>query len=521
MLQANGQVSVFFDNCVVPNLPPIETLAQSFDTFLRGLRYADGQPVTEADVVAHSMGSLIVRAYLAGKQPNGVYLPPVQHRIRKAVFLGAPNFGSFIARLSERNAQVDQLQVGAEFTFDLATWNQGLDDLRGVDALAIVGDAGTEINLVARAAARFHDSTVTLSSASLDFAIPGRTRIVNYCHTSGIADLVCGNREYLARFTNDQHLAARATISFLNGTDEWRSIGEAPEANAFLSRGAGLFIQWRDANDRPIPIRTAVIAGRGEIDVRGERIAYTEYVPNSPLQLTLTSTTGATTTLNLPAAAGATRALTVKAGPFIGAAIPVFALIQPRVLAPGMLVSIYGSELAPRTEQAASVPFPTTLAGIEVRLGEAAIPLQYASPTQITAVIPDNASGGMKLTVKSPVGEHSVNVVVEPAAPALYAGPLIPAESPLRPGDFVTLYGTGIGAVERGADGLERARVQPQVMLGDRPCEVQYAGRAPNFAGLDQINCRLAVDLPTNASTPVVVRSGNRASNVITVPVRQ
>jgi triacylglycerol esterase/lipase EstA (alpha/beta hydrolase family) len=59
--------------------------------------YESGEPVREVDVVAHSMGGLIVRAYLAGKQPNGTFATPAAPLVRKVVFIGTPHFGTPVA----------------------------------------------------------------------------------------------------------------------------------------------------------------------------------------------------------------------------------------------------------------------------------------------------------------------------------------------------------------------------------------------------------------------------------------
>src|SRR6476620_12456234 len=98
VLQANGEVSLFFDNCSVPGKPTIEELGTAFGNYLSGLKYDDGQPVTTVDAVAHSMGGLILRSYLSGKRPgSAIFQPPSAIAIRKAVFLATPHFGSPVA----------------------------------------------------------------------------------------------------------------------------------------------------------------------------------------------------------------------------------------------------------------------------------------------------------------------------------------------------------------------------------------------------------------------------------------
>ena len=134
-------------------------------TFLNTL----GAP--QVDVVAHSMGGLIVRAYLAGQQAStGVFNPPATPIIRKAVFLATPHFGSFLldSALAEAlfgtGTQATEMKPASQFLWDLATWNQFGDDLRGVDAVAVIGNAGPS---------QQSDGVVGLTSGSLDFAGPG------------------------------------------------------------------------------------------------------------------------------------------------------------------------------------------------------------------------------------------------------------------------------------------------------------------------------------------------------------
>src|SRR5947208_1883407 len=99
LLQANNLVSLFFDNCSVPGRPTLEALGAAFGQYLASLKYTDGSPVTQVDVVVHSMGGLILRCYLSGKQDTATasFQPPATVPIRRAVFLGTPHFGTPIA----------------------------------------------------------------------------------------------------------------------------------------------------------------------------------------------------------------------------------------------------------------------------------------------------------------------------------------------------------------------------------------------------------------------------------------
>ena len=172
-----------------------------------------------------------------------------------------PFFGAVLADrtdlFTQTGAQATELQPGSSFVFDLNTWNQYMDDLRGLDAVAVVGTGGTGIVSGTR---NFDDSTVSVTSASLDFARPGRTRVIPYCHTSltGILSIACaGTAPAIARMTNDQHDAAKIMLSFLAGTNDWQSVGQSPAENEFLKQRAGLQLKFRNAQDAIVPVTAA------------------------------------------------------------------------------------------------------------------------------------------------------------------------------------------------------------------------------------------------------------------------
>src|SRR5438132_14075160 len=86
------------------------------------------------------------------------------------------------------DAQARELAPGNQCQFDLNTWNQSHDDLRGVDMVALVGNAGGIGPLQGTS-----DGTVSVTSASASFAEPDeRTRVLPYCHGAGELSLILG-----------------------------------------------------------------------------------------------------------------------------------------------------------------------------------------------------------------------------------------------------------------------------------------------------------------------------------------
>lgn len=534
VLQSNGEVTLFFDNCSVKASPSIEDLGVAFGKFLTQLKYENGHPVTTVDVVAHSLGGLILRSYLSGKQPgSATFLPPAATQIRKVVFLATPHFGTQIASLFGTDLQTRELSSGSTFLFDLGTWNQGTDDLRGVDALAVIGNGGRQGS---------DDGVVPLTSASLAFVLPGRTRVVPFCHVPvvGIVAVVCDpSVPGIANIKSATDAPVRIMVSFLNGTNDWQSIGTAAETDPFLSRNGGIEVETRTAADAPLLMDSAsatpASGSAKALTLNGKESAFIDLLPAGPLTLkTVSGTIETAGTLTL--SAGEYKALVLKPGPIIGRVYPAPSATFPLSVAPGQFVAIYGDALASLTTSATSTNYPTQLADTQVLVNGTAAQLYFVSARQIDAIIPDNAIGLVKLTVQNSAGSNTVNVYVEPAVPSLFTQngtgggavsalnassnySLVTGSSPLRAGDIVALFLTGLGTTtSRG--GLDVANQQPAVTIGGRPCAILYAGRAPGFKGLDQINCQVPGGLATDAAAQVVVFSGQRGSNVGTAAIQ-
>ncbi len=533
VLQADGEVSLFFDNCSVSGKPSIEKLGTSFGAFIAALKFEDGSSVDMVDVVAHSMGGLIVRSYLAGKQEQeGAFSPPATTHIRKAVFIATPHFGTGVAAFGiGLNSQLDEMSSGSHFIFDLATWNTGTDDLRGIDAAAVIGNGGTGRATMPG----FDDGVVALTSASLGFYQSGRTRVVPFCHVDGgglvsIAGLCDANAKGIAKIRSAGDDTARIMVSFLGGTVDWQTVGQAAEQNSLLSTLGGLYVRTFTASDMPQQLNSATVAGANgankTLNMSNNEIGYTDSFPAG--QVTVDAVTPAgqlASKVTLPP--GTDLAVTLKPGPNIVRVQSAAAAVFPLSVAPRMIVSIYGSALAKTVAQAGSIPLPAILSDAQVMLNGAALGLLYVSSSQINAVLPDSATGLMKLTVQNSSGTSTVNVVVEAAHPAIFtqdstgtgaaaainARNALPVSSdnPLRAGDYMELFLTGLGVSPTIQNTL--------VKMGGSSCPVTYAGPAPGFVGLDQINCQVPAGLSANSAATLTVTSGARTSNVATIAV--
>jgi len=137
--------------------------------------------------------------------------------------------------------------------------------------------------------------------------------------------------------------------------------------------------------------------------------------------------------------------------------------------------------------------------------------------------------------VQNASGSQTVNVLVEAAFPTVFAldpsgkgaaaavnarnGMVVSPSNPVPAGEYVELFLTGLGATEKHGQ-LDYAKAQPTVTIGGLDCPLTYAGAAPGFLGLDQINCRLPAGLGPQSAAQVVVRSGARSTSATTLAIQ-
>jgi uncharacterized protein (TIGR03437 family) len=209
-------------------------------------------------------------------------------------------------------------------------------------------------------------------------------------------------------------------------------------------------------------------------------------------------------------------------------------------VAPGSLASIFGTNLASATVSAADFPLPTGLGGASVSIGSVSAPLLYASPDQINFQVPSSLkSGTASLVVNGPGGTSaSFSVTVTSAAPALFqygtnhavaqnatTAALNSKSAPAAAGSVVTVYLTGIGAVDNAVDDGSPTPVSPlasatasyTATIGPASATVQFLGLTADFAGLAQANIQVP-SLPSG-DYPLVLTVGGyvSASAVISV----
>lgn len=217
-------------------------------------------------------------------------------------------------------------------------------------------------------------------------------------------------------------------------------------------------------------------------------------------------------------------------------------------IAQGSIFSLFGAHLGPtKAVQVSTFPLGTNLANVSIAVTQgsittSAIPL-YVSDTQINAIMPSGAPTGAVSLRVTYNGQKSnpMTVVVAQSAPAVFSargtgfGPGIffnfvsqsnqPINSPTvaaRPGQAITLYGTGLGPVpsDTVAPTAGNLPTKIEVFVGGLSAGVQYSGRTPCCSGLDQIVFNVPSNAPLGCWVPVAVRAaGTTVGNVTTMAI--
>ncbi|MBI2686161.1 MAG: hypothetical protein HYX27_07585 [Acidobacteria bacterium] len=242
-------------------------------------------------------------------------------------------------------------------------------------------------------------------------------------------------------------------------------------------------------------------------------------------------------------AQGASGAPLLTAGGVVHAAS--FASQVP--IAPGSLITLYGTRLADATGQAPRVPLPTSLNGTEVRLGDRPLPLLYTSDGQLNAQVPYDVPVDTQHQISVKRGDTIAvpeTLTVATAQPGIFTqsqtgsgqGAIVKQDgvTPAEPGkavargEAVVIYCSGLGpvnpAVEAGraapSSPLSRVVNPVTVVIGGREAQVLFAGLAPGFSGLYQVNAIVPANAATGDAVEVTVETAGQRSRPVTISVR-
>ncbi|MBL8205401.1 MAG: M36 family metallopeptidase [Blastocatellia bacterium] len=187
------------------------------------------------------------------------------------------------------------------------------------------------------------------------------------------------------------------------------------------------------------------------------------------------------------------------------------------------IATVFGANLALRSESAQAIPLPLTMAGASVTVNGLPAQLLYVSDHQINFVIPPEVEPGIaSVVVRNSFGGFALgHITIADAAPAIFtadasgrgdaaavatADGFTYQQSPFavtvngQP-NYLLLFGTGLrrasNANNEDANGIAE---RVAVTIGGIAAKVLYAGAQGQYVGLDQLNIELPASLAERLS---------------------
>jgi uncharacterized protein (TIGR03437 family) len=243
-------------------------------------------------------------------------------------------------------------------------------------------------------------------------------------------------------------------------------------------------------------------------------------------------------------------AVPVEAGPPLVTAIGSAASFLGGTVAPGELVTVFGSNLGPAVPAGPIVDdtghLATKLSHTKVFIDGIAAPLLYAGPNQVTAVVPFGIqSSNIQLQVQNG-SQFSASwpLTLAAASPALFSkdgtggdiGAIVDQDGsqnsygePAPVGSVITLYATGAGQTNPPGNDGQITSTPPygvpvlpvKVFIDNLAADVQYAGAAPGMVqGMIQINVRVPAGAASGQDQVVLQVGSYTSPNTTSVIVK-
>lgn len=211
-------------------------------------------------------------------------------------------------------------------------------------------------------------------------------------------------------------------------------------------------------------------------------------------------------------------------------------------VAPGSLVLISGTNLAPDSAVAGTPPLPSTLGDTCVTLNNIPLPLFQVSPTQIQAQLPLSVSGSEPLVIHSPGGLSSpFTVNIQPSAPAVLHnaaadgqtglpaiirhdnGEPVDFTNPVHPDQTLSIYLDGLGPTVPVVPPGVPAPSNPPALLVTPPVvtlegvtlTVTFAGLDPGQIGVYRVDVTVPHNIANAAQAALVITEGTASTTLL------
>jgi uncharacterized protein (TIGR03437 family) len=215
-------------------------------------------------------------------------------------------------------------------------------------------------------------------------------------------------------------------------------------------------------------------------------------------------------------------------------------------LAPGGIFAVFGSNLAQGVNVSPGVPLPKSLGNLSLRLGSLEVPLFYVGASQVNAQLPFEAQANASLPLLASISGSLTSpesVAIAATQPGIFTtdqsgsgqgailsagGVLVDTRAPVAVGEVIQIYCTGLGLTQPPAVSgsatptgtLYLAASPVTAKVGGVNATVQFAGLAPGFVGLYQVNVAIPSGVAPGSAVSLVLTQDGRDSNTVTLAVK-
>ena len=210
-------------------------------------------------------------------------------------------------------------------------------------------------------------------------------------------------------------------------------------------------------------------------------------------------------------------------------------------VAPGEIVSLFGTGLGPAAPVGPTLTttglVSTQAGGTQVMFGDFPAPILYASAGQLNVVVPFEVVAGQSVAVTVTANSLTslpLTIPVAQALPGIFliGGTNSPQQAavlnqdlsvngpsnPAAAGSVIVIYATGGGVLSAAVTDGELPSTlinvaDTTVTVGGQPATIDFAGLAPGYAGVLQINATLPAGLTAGTAVPIVLTIGTADSS--------
>ena len=224
---------------------------------------------------------------------------------------------------------------------------------------------------------------------------------------------------------------------------------------------------------------------------------------------------------------------------------------------PNAVVSLMGAGFVNTASKSAETsPIPTEVNGVRIKVDAGYQPVLYAGEEQVNFQCPNLAPGDkFTLIVESSTGVSApLNSTMQWARPGIFTldatgkgqGAILIANSasiamphstslpsqPAKGGQYISIYATGLGPVNLDIpqgqaaplDKLATAKLEVEVLIDGKNVPVTFAGLAPGYTGLYQVNALVPATAPVGDAVPVQIvvhlpDGSTVSSNLVTIAI--